>query len=100
MVFKLVMAASKTWRRLNGYEKLPRVIEGVQFTDGIQADETETPRRRPDHAVTPLSAIARGGAGRRALSPGRLGGADQAEHQPVPGGGDAAAGAPAGRSRR
>ena len=41
MVFKLVMAASKTWRRLNGYEKLPRVIEGVQFTDGIQADETE-----------------------------------------------------------
>ena len=41
MVFKLVMAASKTWRRLNGYDKLPRVIEGVQFTDGIQADETE-----------------------------------------------------------
>ena len=42
MVFKLVTAASKTWRRLNGYEKLPRVIQGVKFTDGIQADETET----------------------------------------------------------
>lgn len=42
MVFQLVMAASKTWRRLNGYDKLPRVIEGIQFTDGIQADETET----------------------------------------------------------
>lgn len=42
MVFTLVMAASKTWRRLNGYEQLPRVIEGVIFTDGIQADETET----------------------------------------------------------
>ena len=42
MVFKLVMAASKTWRRLNGYEQLPRVIEGVIFTDGIQADETST----------------------------------------------------------
>lgn len=42
MVFKLVMAASKTWRRLNGYEQLPQVIEGVIFTDGIQADETET----------------------------------------------------------
>jgi transposase-like protein len=42
MVFKLVMAASKTWRRLNGYEQLPRVIEGVIFTDGIQADETQT----------------------------------------------------------
>lgn len=35
MVFKLVMAASKHWRRLNGYDKPPRVIEGVQFTDGI-----------------------------------------------------------------
>ena len=42
MVFKLVIAASKTWRRLNGYEQLPRVIQGVKFTDGIQADETET----------------------------------------------------------
>ena len=42
MVFKLVTAASKTWRRLNGYEKLPRGIQGVKFTDGIQADETET----------------------------------------------------------
>ena len=41
MVFKLVTVASKTWR-LNGYEKLPRVIQGVKFTDGIQADETET----------------------------------------------------------
>ena len=42
MVFKLVMAARETWRRLNGYDKLPKVIEGVKFTDGIQADETET----------------------------------------------------------
>ncbi len=42
MVFKLVIAASKTWSRLNGYEKLPRVIEGVPFTDGIKADETQT----------------------------------------------------------
>ena len=42
MVFKLVTAASKTWRRLNGYEQLPRVIQGVKFTDGIPADETET----------------------------------------------------------
>ena len=42
MVFKLVTAASKTWRRLNGYEKLPRVIQGVKFTDGLPADETET----------------------------------------------------------
>ena len=34
MVFTLVRAASKTWRRLNGANQLPRVIEGVKFTDG------------------------------------------------------------------
>ena len=29
MVFKLIMAASKTWRRLNGEKQLPKVIEGI-----------------------------------------------------------------------
>ena len=42
MVFKLVTAASKTWRRLKRLRQLPRVLQGVKFTDGIQADETET----------------------------------------------------------
>ena len=42
MVLKAVPAASKTWRRLNGYEQLPQVIHGVKFTDGIQAKGTET----------------------------------------------------------
>ena len=35
MVFKLIEVASKTWRRLKGANHLPRVIEGVTFTDGI-----------------------------------------------------------------
>jgi transposase-like protein len=35
MVFTLVRAASKTWRRLNGANQLPRVIEGVKFIDGV-----------------------------------------------------------------
>jgi transposase-like protein len=35
MVFTLVRAASKKWRRLNGTNQLPRVIEGVKFTDGV-----------------------------------------------------------------
>ncbi len=35
MVFKLVMAAAKTWRRLKGENRLPMVIAGVTFTDGI-----------------------------------------------------------------
>ena len=36
MVFKLVMAASKTWRRLNGQNQLPKVTNGVRFKDGIE----------------------------------------------------------------
>ncbi len=43
MVFKLVQAASKTWRRLNGRNQLPKVIEGIKFTDGVAVlDTTET----------------------------------------------------------
>ena len=36
MVFKLVMAASKTWRRLKGTNQLPKLIAGVRFNDGIE----------------------------------------------------------------
>lgn len=36
MVFKLVMAAAKTWRRLKGEYQLPKVIKGVRFQDGIE----------------------------------------------------------------
>ncbi|ANH09018.1 transposase (plasmid) [Shinella sp. HZN7] len=43
MVFKLVMSAAKTWRRLKGENQLPRVIAGVKFTDGV-ADSLA-----PDH---------------------------------------------------
>ena len=40
MVFKLVMAASKTWRRLKGENQLPKVVEGVKFTDGVAITAT------------------------------------------------------------
>ncbi len=36
MVFKLVMAASRTWRRLNGENQLPKVVAGVTFRDGTE----------------------------------------------------------------
>src|SRR6266853_1849711 len=36
MVFKLVIAASKTWRRLKGTNHLPKVLAGVRFKDGIE----------------------------------------------------------------
>src|SRR6186713_1153879 len=36
MVFKLVFAAAKTWRRLKGENQLPKVIDGVRFQNGIE----------------------------------------------------------------
>ena len=36
MVFKLVEAAQKSWRRLDGHNQLPKLIQGVRFTDGIE----------------------------------------------------------------
>jgi putative transposase len=40
MVFKLVMAAAKTWRRLKGEHVLPLVLAGVTFTDGVALTAT------------------------------------------------------------
>ena len=40
MVFKLVMAAAKTWRRLNGENQLPKAIRGVTFRDGVEVTDT------------------------------------------------------------
>mgnify|MGYP000108324606 FL=1 len=42
MVFKLVIAASKTWRRLKGENQLPKVVEGITFTDGVAVIATST----------------------------------------------------------
>jgi len=42
MVFKLVIAASKTWRRLKGENQLPKVVEGIKFTDGVAVIATPT----------------------------------------------------------
>ena len=44
MVFKLVMAAAKTWRRLKGETVLPLVIAGVTFTDGVAVTATADQR--------------------------------------------------------
>jgi putative transposase len=42
MVFKLIMTASRTWRRLKGDKLLPKVVEGVTFIDGVEAVEQST----------------------------------------------------------
>jgi putative transposase len=38
MVFKLAESASRTWRRLNGSEFIPQVIDGVVFVDGVKSE--------------------------------------------------------------
>jgi putative transposase len=39
MVFKLVLAAAKTWRRLKGENQLPKLVQGVTFTNGVEVTE-------------------------------------------------------------
>jgi transposase-like protein len=35
MMFKLAQSAEKRWRRLNGHEHLPLILQGQKFVDGI-----------------------------------------------------------------
>jgi putative transposase len=35
-VFKLMMAAAKSWRRLQEQNQLPKVVIGVTFRDGVE----------------------------------------------------------------
>ena len=37
-VHKLGLCAERRWRRLSGFRKLGKVVEGVQFKDGIEAE--------------------------------------------------------------
>ncbi len=36
MVFKLVDAAQKSWRRLDGHNQLPKLVLGAKFKDGLE----------------------------------------------------------------
>jgi len=36
MVFRLMMSAQKKWRKISGPNRLPEVIQGVEFKDGIK----------------------------------------------------------------
>ncbi len=44
MVFRLVMAALKTWRRLKGENQLPKIVAGVTFHEGIEITERPSTR--------------------------------------------------------
>ena len=43
MVYKLARSAERRWRRLDGSQRLARVIQGVRFRDGepVQAAEEQ-----------------------------------------------------------
>jgi putative transposase len=51
MVFKLIEAAQRSWRRLDGADLLPKVIHGVKFKDGLEEGE-----RAPDPQAKPAAA--------------------------------------------
>ena len=40
LVFELVMAAAKTWRRLKGENQLPKVVQDVTFRNGVEVTDT------------------------------------------------------------
>jgi len=39
MTFRLMMSAKKKWRKLDGAFRLPEIIEGVEFRDGIKQEK-------------------------------------------------------------
>src|SRR5262245_54442819 len=51
MVFKLVEAAQRAWRRLDGRNQLPKVILGVKFADGLEVTGMPTTTRQPKTAA-------------------------------------------------
>jgi hypothetical protein len=55
MVFKLVNAAAKTWRRLKGENQLPKVVQGVKTASRSSKCRLTTP---PDRSRHPISCIA------------------------------------------
>src|SRR5215813_9979753 len=51
MVFKLVEAAQRAWRRLDGGNQLPKVILGVKFADGLEVITKPTTGRQSTSAA-------------------------------------------------
>ena len=59
MIYKMERCAEKSWRRLRGFRYLAKVIEGVQFNDGIELIEdsraaASTSRHTPELTIAPV----------------------------------------------
>jgi putative transposase len=53
MVFKLLLAAEQSWRKLNGAELVPLVRAGVRFVDGVRVErDAKSDTTRPSVAKT------------------------------------------------
>ena len=50
MVFKLVEAAQRSWRRPDGNNQLPKLILGVKFADGLEVVAKQA-NRKPETAA-------------------------------------------------
>jgi transposase-like protein len=48
MAFKLLLAAERTWRRLNGHDLLPLVAAGVVFRDGVRVERDDSTDIKPN----------------------------------------------------
>ena len=57
MVFKLIEAAQKSWRCLDGHNQLPKLITGVKFADGIEVVATPTMSALMARTVVLISAV-------------------------------------------
>ncbi|MFV0297255.1 MAG: transposase, partial [Hyphomicrobiaceae bacterium] len=40
MAFRLMISAQKKWRRLDGQSRLPEIIQGIEFRDGLRQLQT------------------------------------------------------------
>ena len=59
MVYKRMMLAKKNWHRLSGSQPITKIIEGVEFLDGIkQLKETGQKARHKLQSKTPVSTVA------------------------------------------
>jgi transposase-like protein len=69
MVFKLLLTAEKSWRKLNGHELVPLVRTGVRFIDGVRAErDVDAGATRPSVAKSKTKTKAQSGyEGRRLI---------------------------------
>ncbi len=50
LVFKLVQSAQQRWLRIQKFDRLAQVIEGVTFTDGVSTEALPDRASQPDAA--------------------------------------------------